>query len=115
MIRLPPRSPRTDTLLPSTTLVRLRRRRLRVTGRGCVSFAIPEGAARYPAGRQGRASDQGRLRRGVRGGATAGLGLDCKKGVYARRVSVRGACRSEGRRGGEGCVSKFRYWWSPAH
>src|SRR3546814_13534787 len=118
MIRRPPRSTRTDTLFPYTTLFRSARCRCR---RRTVAAPAPgdDGIqfARYPAARQ----------RGIRHQAKAlpaivvDHGQDAEappvgKGVAdeIQRPALAGALRrSEERRVGKECVSTCRSRWSP--
>src|SRR3546814_11608906 len=102
MIRRPPRSTRTDTLFPYTTLVR--------------SFL--RGVERAL-----RGAGQGLLRLG---GGLVGLGEALLRGIVDLLLRLRGLLlrlahrflrgfRSEERRVGKECVSTCRSRWSPYH
>src|SRR3546814_16659653 len=104
MIRRPPRSTRTDTLFPYTTLFRSALAGLAGTGR------LDGGVQRQQVGLLGDVLDQGddvadllRRRRQRLDPAVAALGL---LGGLPRH-------RSEERRVGKECVSTFRSRWSP--
>src|SRR3546814_17815819 len=122
MIRLPPRSTRTDTLFPYTTLFRSDlafRQSCGVDRRGLLHDSIVDPAARgrllpldvpWPLCRGGGADDaaKGRSLRTTR----ARLWL-CPIGrairLAAPRLSDRAADRSEERRVGKACVSKCSF------
>src|SRR3546814_11280654 len=99
MIRRPPRSTRTDTLFPYTTLFRSK----------AIDYA--DAAARlarqiqYDVGAHGRTEHDEAVLRGVRGDRLAVEGDD------DRLVAL----RSEERRVGKECVSTCRSRWSPYH
>src|SRR3546814_18582476 len=80
MIRLPPRSTRTDTLFPYTTLFRSRVARADRRGfRLCADHGLAAGHRALPAG-MGRA-----LREDVRRGALAGPGRPASVRLHERR------------------------------
>src|SRR3546814_20563068 len=99
MIRRPPRSTRTDTLFPYTTLFRSRRRRRRRSRR--VVDRLPANAARAQDGLR----DDPDPRRGRLFPART-------RRQYAQHGWRH---RSEERRVGKECVSTFRSRWSPYH
>src|SRR3546814_11542458 len=117
MIRRPPRSTRTDTLFPYTTLFRshsassydaandrVDHRRERRLG----AIALTSGQA----GRGENAEDDVAVRMAaVRG---KGLGL-IGWGPAAQALRQRASYRSEERRVGKECVSPCRSRWSPSH
>src|SRR3546814_10982124 len=103
MIRRPPRSTRTDTLFPYTTL-----------------FRSPEpdsSAAEYVKYGRNRLAE-GKLPLCAEMCSTksllAGDGEVIER-IYKERVTVRGYGRSEERRVGKECVSTCRSRWSPYH
>src|SRR3546814_12630937 len=123
MIRRPPRSTRTDTLFPYTTLFRSEPRRGERTAAGAIrrpfSCYCP---LRLCAGSLGSV----RSRSGVLGGLGA-VGALCG-GTFGRDEIVRRVddsdvreglrevpklARSEERRVGKECVSRCRYRWAP--
>src|SRR3546814_20095041 len=100
MIRRPPKSTRTDTLFPYTTLFRSNRCRV------CSGRRQPEGPA------------AGHARQYVTDQAAffehdlATVIEECEIGDLRMAVAV---VRSEERRVGKECVSTCRYRWSPYH
>src|SRR3546814_15405003 len=125
MIRRPPRSTRTDTLFPYTTLFRAPRRR-----RGRPLRAAPAGQAADLAGRDGRALPgdglraRGRVRRRVPGRRPELPPVMTTRGLkplrhprawlalwWAAVLLVFIVCRSEERGVGKECVSTFEFWW----
>src|SRR3546814_13724504 len=112
MIRRPPRSTRTDTLFPYTTLFRSDQQR------GALRGDAAAGAAR-PRGRQ-QAAVAPAVVIGVAGGdLPLALRLLLRHvGVELGGVGLRPASRdgrSEERRVGKECVSTWRSRWSPYH
>src|SRR3546814_19746534 len=111
MIRRPPRSTRTDTLYPYTTLFRSARQ-------GNVRPAPPvgRGAKRPYANLEsawGLCLCPPRVGRDAASNPTSVYGVP---GHLYRVALVRhGFIRSEERRVGKGCVSTCRSWWSPYH
>src|SRR3546814_14230666 len=105
MIRRPPRSTRTDTLFPYTTLFRALLDRLPQAGqfrRGQALHAAPRGIG-VDLHEQAEIVEQRRYRRG-------------DHDLVVGDVQERGHDeRSEERRVGKECDSKFRSWWSPSH
>src|SRR3546814_17923855 len=121
MIRRPPRSTRTDTLFPYTTLFRSgrgtgreRARALGAQGSGGVLLRAGRREARRAAARQACAA--GRDGREGVDRAAGGRGVDC---LRRHRWGGDGAGalprRSEERRVGKECVSTCRYRGSPYH
>src|SRR3546814_13231713 len=129
MIRRPPRSTRTDTLFPYTTLFRSR-------GGGADAAAggrVAVGAARRRAKRYGRGTDAARapdvepcragraLARGRRKPAVRRDDRHRHEPAWTadRGRERRGAWppggRSEERRGGKECIRKCRSRWSPSY
>src|SRR3546814_17490633 len=100
MIRRPPRSTRTDTLFPYTTLFRSH------------GAAVGIGAAAIPGGRA-------EIRRlagpGTRTDVVAALWPSWAAVGDAAASSCNGDGRSEARRVGKECVSTCRSRWSPYH
>src|SRR3546814_16101165 len=105
MIRRPPRSTRTDTLFPYTTLFRSRPSR---------AFA---GARR----RQHRPSLRDQVdtafvvASGTQWGAIVVVGAPVPVAIPAAGFDTLAQVRSEERRVGKECVSTCRYRWSPYH
>src|SRR3546814_13118393 len=97
MIRRPPRSTRTDTLLPYTTRFRADRGRPRTPGRALAGALVPEAQLRrgdaqgqvpVTAGARIRGSDQaGSVH--ARARCERAFGADRKSGVEGKSVSVR--------------------------
>src|SRR3546814_13657542 len=121
MIRRPPRSTRTDTLFPYTTLFRSprrldrqrRHREQRIARDGVGAFG--GGGGRVGFGFGDELGDRPLLR-GL--GGLGGVGGPARDDAFdeARKPIVRrGEERSEGRRVGEEGVSKCRSWWEPYH
>src|SRR3546814_15620095 len=112
MIRRPPRSTRTDTLFPYTTLFRSQ---LRVQAEATIhhSDALAEAAWRALKPRQRRDY----LVSGPRGlpwaWATSGLPAAFENRDPSVTESAAGRLRSEERRVGKECVSTCRSRWSP--
>src|SRR3546814_17029417 len=112
MIRRPPRSTRTDTLFPYTTLFRSRPRpHLTAVALSAITGPAASHArvrARRPAG-AGERTGVAR-RRADRGESTLSdhQQPDRSRGALSPR-------RSEERRGGKECVSTCRSRWSPYH
>src|SRR3546814_11602270 len=111
MIRLPPRSTRTDTLFPYTTL-------FRSTGRLVEIRADPEragiAAQRHPPGRIGTCHHGCAVIEPVH--ADAGCaGLELRTTADGHAALSAAADRSEERRVGKECVSTCRSRWSPDH
>src|SRR3546814_17148757 len=113
MIRRPPRSTRTDTLFPYTTLFRSARS----------SAALPHGLRR----RRLQPENEGAEQVGIRTGGSEG-NADAASTFYDARSDLEQpqaqggklrACqssgRSEERRVGKECVSTCRSRWSPYH
>src|SRR3546814_13534721 len=124
MIRRPPRSTRTDTLFPYTTLFRS----LHPAALPGAGALLPDGAAgagdRRPAAQRSRGHCGGApdARRAtvalvVLVGAAAGHGAVGAAVRAARCAALRPAqgLRSEERRVGKECVSTCRSRWSPYH
>src|SRR3546814_12144738 len=118
MIRRPPRSTRTDTLFPSTTLVR--------SGDGAAGvYAITQGQGGFHAPHRPRTAFTAAARkRGFQpfGAAAHDRGAGQFIGSVAadrstRRSTAAQSCRrrSEERRVGKECVSTCRSRWSPDH
>src|SRR3546814_15326525 len=117
MIRRPPRSTRTDTLFPYTTLFRSERRNPQIDHPAAVTavaridtllphharFGGERAVAVEPQVEHG--DDLVRARAGI--DLTIGTGLDL--------AADRGFERSEERRVGKECVSTCRSRWSPYH
>src|SRR3546814_16772975 len=97
MIRRPPRSTRTDTLFPYTTLFRSGGRRHLRPGQWLGTHRVAP-----------RRDHQAIPGRGRRGGVTM-------PGCAARRTRSYQENRSEERRVGKECVSTCRSRWSPFH
>src|SRR3546814_14945558 len=117
MIRLPPRSTRTDTLFPYTTLFRSL---LAACTRRC------SGYHRCKAGPSAREDQRAPRRFGQAGIISRPSGADRAdednwEGLahlfYVRksRTYLVSCKRSEERRVGKECVSTCSYWWSPDH
>src|SRR3546814_18810119 len=117
MIRRPPTSTRTDTLLPYTTLVRAPRRqgvvnqpeagaRLHVVERQAEQERPGGGSERGNTGLVDTGDDSAEFRQVV----VADEAELFEEGVPRRQVG-----RSEERRVGKECVSTCRSRWSPAH
>src|SRR3546814_12908088 len=110
MRRRPPRSTRTDTLFPYTTLFRCRR----LLFHEDANRGAAQGGARRNAAAPPRASaDRG-------GGDARRIGRASDLEARARYVDADGQAarllsRSEERRVGKECVSTCRYWWSAYH
>src|SRR3546814_13471759 len=110
MIRRPPRSTRTDTLFPYTTLFRSQVRHV---------HADLVGAAGFQATFQ-RGVGTEALAQAVVGRRVAAV-VAHRHAQAVARVAVDGAAggaaadRSEGRRVGKECVSTCRFRWSPYH
>src|SRR3546814_13816716 len=100
MIRRPPRSTRTDSLFPYTTLFRSRHAPAHATARRRGRH-LSVRALIDPAGAEGRAWSFQQL--ACRIGRTPDLLIGFTSG------------RSEERRVGKECVSTCRSWWSPYH
>src|SRR3546814_14741912 len=112
MIRRPPRSTRTDTLFPYTTLFRSGRLR-RFAGR---IFELVERAARCVQPRLGLAAqrDETVQRRRLLWGQALAV-LDRLQIADTLSELRQGLARSEERRVGKECVSTCRYRWSTCH
>src|SRR3546814_14679385 len=112
MIRRPPRSTRTDTLFPYTTLFRSRRGYARAGER-----VLPDDTAIFIAvgGKlaRGIAGDDRALCRGGRGAPDNAGEFDRAGLGPADRAVGRIERRSEERRVGKECVSTCRLRWSP--
>src|SRR3546814_13490167 len=123
MIRRPPRSTRTDTLLPYTTLFRSRSHRQQRRHRQDARLAAPPLARRGPRAHlpgpplmPAPARQRSAWRETVAGVAFGGYALIGRLATplvhrYLRRRLAQG--RSEERRVGKECVSTCRYRWSP--
>src|SRR3546814_17360551 len=104
MIRRPPKSTRTDTLFPSTTLFRATGRAVRVVaGRTAITQdqRLEEGAQRDEEDDQARQHHHDLVDIGIAG--------------QAEQLAVDERHRSEERRVGKECVSTCRSRWSPYH
>src|SRR3546814_15340076 len=117
MIRRPPRSTRTDTLFPYTTLFRSisGKVQLRDTGR------IPEAAVGHHTRTAAQLQPRDKYGAGRRGTRILAAVYDKDRttrtllhGLPLRMLSVAEA-RSEERRVGKECVRTGRSRWSPAH
>src|SRR3546814_11444730 len=107
MIRRPPRSTRTDTLFPYTTLFRSGREPGGADQDECdqpVEFRLPCRGDRARAADQPQDSEDRLDQR-----------LDERTPAVAEAEEWQGAERTEERRVGKECVSACRFWWSPAH
>src|SRR3546814_12914421 len=129
MIRRPPRSTRTDTLFPYTTLFRSRWLSARGLQARLQSYILSRNLARVP--RKGRSRDVAGEGGGVRllrrpDGLLSRLPLRRRRGRRRQGDDERGGLgagadtprqppRSEERRVGKECVSTFRSRWSPYH
>src|SRR3546814_14575351 len=102
MIRRPPRSTRTDTLFPYTTLFRSVAKSSDVP-LVTLKLVIDGGDAADPSGQAGR------------GDIAAALALKGAGGHSADELAQAIAARSEERRVGKECVSTCRSRWSPYH
>src|SRR3546814_14175454 len=108
MIRRPPRSTRTDTLFPYTTLFR-----------SCLSRSRPDEAGadgeRSPAARAGQA--EGGARHPKKSRRLLREGLDMRFQFIAKHRGIWPVAwmRSEERRVGKECVSTCRYRWERYH
>src|SRR3546814_14599614 len=117
MLRLPPRSTRTDTLCPYTTLFRSTRQALRDPRNKRVGGAATggdDGARKRPA------SEHSKLCSGTRPNNPAARGA-----ARLQRIGLTGATtparsafrkvfgRTEEQRGGKECVITCRFRWSP--
>src|SRR3546814_12170234 len=106
MIRRPPRSTRTDTLFPYTTLFRSPHDGIGGRSR---AYRRTDGAR----GAQGRPQAQRSLAApGSAIAARQGTGQPCHQGIHPRCAS---RCRSEESRVGKECVSTCRSRWSRYH
>src|SRR3546814_13688013 len=103
MIRRPPRSTRTDTLFPYTTLFRSRRPSVRGPVRDQHDDPVAAGCA-----------DIGHHQLG-RGLVEMGGGFVQQQDVGIGEQGARDGERSEERRVGKECVSTCRCRWSPYH
>src|SRR3546814_14440954 len=127
MIRRPPRSTRTDTLFPYTTLFRSR-----------FTFYFPaqeEWGGRMYHPLEGAHAGHEEIFAGMMGQLMGGLpmivrlggymvesncghigdDIDARAGADPTLYGYRAGVRSEERRVGKECVSTFRYRWSPNH
>src|SRR3546814_13420563 len=113
MIRLPPRSTRTDTLFPYTTLFRSQAREDHRVGAVVHDHLVEGEAAGIFGERLGNERDR------VAAFALpnlAHLGMDVEhEGVEMDAPLPLDGKRSEERRGGKECVSTCRSRWSPDH
>src|SRR3546814_15782974 len=108
MIRRPPRSTRTDTLFPYTTLFR-----------SFHDFVIPAKAGTQGRGQPAHALDS-RFRGNDKGGGTQNghsyaAWQPKKKGPRTEHLRSGDGGRSEARSVGKECVSTCRSRWSPYH
>src|SRR3546814_12957677 len=110
MIRRPPRSTRTDTLFPYTTLFRSQRGHIRRRARPKALFYFFEGYTVVQALHQSSIKSLPLLARGKVRDMYA-VGDDKLLIVASDRLSA----RSEERRVGKECVSPCRSRWSPYH
>src|SRR3546814_15334077 len=108
MIRLPPRSTRTDTLFPYTTLFRSVAERTA----GVAIRPRPHRLAGVVSGCRGAAPGRPRDRRA---GAEAAVGGRLDRRPREHAFVDQAAVRSEERRVGKECVSTCRSRWSPYH
>src|SRR3546814_14668741 len=126
MIRRPPRSTRTDTLFPYTTLFRSRppgdagddrrgvdRRSVRRRARTRAAFR-PDRRPAEPCQRTGGRAAYGGARAAECGGGRRAL-LPRRRRVSASCSGLGRPPRSEERRVGKECVSTGRSRWSPVH
>src|SRR3546814_13816909 len=126
MIRRPPRSTRTDTLFPYTTLFRSRVLQVK-EGKSCFAETRPAGC--YRPSRSGSEvvialaiwpflTESGAMRRRAEGGqhveTQEGPDYHCRRGGTGGRKSDKGF-RSEERRVGKVCVRPYRSRWSAEH
>src|SRR3546814_17223425 len=115
MSRQPPRSTRTDTRCPYTTLFRARRMRAAHIAHKVGEqqrHALPDAEDRREGG--GKKADQ-EHRRHPRPEPVGKYRLEIEQpAVAAGEADLRGM-RSEERRVGEECGSTGRLWWSPEH
>src|SRR3546814_12563973 len=121
MIRRPPRSTRTATLFPYTTLFRS----LRPRGRGgrrdrlqLLDVPPPRRPARVLPARSADADHAGIELRHLplqQGTPRAPLLPDLRRRALPRGRGSAHRGRPEERRGGKECVSTCRSWWSPYH
>src|SRR3546814_15993866 len=111
MIRRPPRSTRTDTLFPYTTLFRSKRS-------GCSANPIELEGANVECGRR-RLRKKERHEQGRADVCGRAFVAECSRKAAALRTLAwrerSTADRSEGRRVGNECVRTCRYRWSPDH
>src|SRR3546814_14351275 len=119
MIRRPPRSTRTDTLFPYTTLCRSRllraqKQRQRVVQAGLTGSRIEP--ARIELAAQPGQLALGQLAGGVDGALAELAGRHgAVQMLPGLAIPDRADRRSEERRGGEECVRNCSSWWGPAH
>src|SRR3546814_15356108 len=115
MIRLPPKSTRTDTLFPYTTLFRSDRQHHHRGSRdpraddGRHRPAVPQDGAPLRLGTQRHRDDR------EPGGDPRDAPVDPESGLGPDRGAGVDATRSEERRVGKECVSTGRTRWSPYH
>src|SRR3546814_14010166 len=127
MIRRPPRSTRTDTLFPYTTLFRSESGLLDLLRASSQLVTLADKPPATAIGLRRRAEDDiGRLQTALRSEGYYDATIDLSIDGDARPVQVRldidsgpryrlAAYRSEERRVGKECVSKCRSRWSPYH
>src|SRR3546814_16620858 len=132
MIRRPPRSTRTDTLFPYTTLFRSIHRRAEQAAANLIVIFVAQGrAARAPdaddlprrVGEQifGQAEQVAAIARQLDAAAFEPGETGATFGEHLLRHEINGdqprghlvELRSEERRVGKACVRKWRYRWSP--
>src|SRR3546814_18811223 len=114
MIRRPPRSTRTDTLFPYTTL--FRSARWAAAQRAAAEYLdVPETIAvgvDFAVGGRARIVDDGFILDRVCRGIDAGVRRATRHAAARQRLA---RIRSEERRVGKECVSTCRSRWSPYH
>src|SRR3546814_16316920 len=107
MIRRPPRSTRTDTLFPYTTLFRSERAAHPAAAQGLprCAFHLPASRPAPGAGQHARWLAVRRLPHVLHAARMAGTGVVVPAGAGVARAVGQAARRSEERRVGKGCVS----------
>src|SRR3546814_19466512 len=114
MMRRPPRSTRTDTLFPYTTLFRSVRRAALAKGDPCARIAIEAAIGAWLGHGAGQRAGDG-IARLAEIAAVQKNGALLLMGRPVLFIEEAGRDRSEERRLGKEWVSSFRFRWSPYH
>src|SRR3546814_12419226 len=121
MIRRPPRSTRTDTLFPYTTLFRSPQGRRRPAMNNDGRIDSPASATRSPKRPSGGDDIVGLLQHLTSQGTHLAqeqvklVQAEVRAGIEDLKAAIGAMLRSEERRVGKECVSTCRSRWSPCH